>query len=119
MTYAPYEMSDDSPDLRSPALRQAQRAEFHDALATAHALNVRGKAEGWSEERRWGERLPQVRRGRQWTSAAELGDYLAEQWAYWNGRAPTEHDRAKIDRTAHAMWASRASERVVPPTEAA
>lgn len=115
MTYAPYEMSADSPDTRSPALRQAQRAEFHETMARAQALHTRGRTEGWTEERQWGERLPDVRTGRQWASAAELADYLASQWTYWNGKAPAEHDREKIDRTAQAMWASRASERVVPP----
>jgi hypothetical protein len=119
MTYAPYEMSDDSPDLRSPELRQAQRADFDHAMRSARALDTRGRVERWTEERQWSERLPDVRKGRQWKSAEELADYLASEWHFWNGKAPTDTDRAKIERTARAMWASRASERVVPTGDAA
>jgi hypothetical protein len=119
MTYAPYEMNETSPDLRSADLKREQRAEFHDTMARARTLQSRERAEGWTEERRWGERLPDVRKGRQWTSPGELADYLASEWHFWNGKAPSEQDRKKIDRTAQAMWTSRQVERIVSPSDAA
>lgn len=117
MTYAPYEMSADSPDLRSPALRQEQRATFDHAMTRARDVQSRERAERWSPERSWGERLPGATR--KWASATDLATYLASEWTYHNGKAPTAEDRAKIDRVAQAMWTRQESERVVPPSEVA
>jgi hypothetical protein len=117
MTYAPYEMSDDSPDLRSPELKREQRADYDRAMARARDVQSRERAERWSPERSWGERLPGARR--QWASAEDLATYLASEWQYHNAKAPTPEQREAIERTARAMWTSRESERVVPAGDAA
>jgi hypothetical protein len=117
MTYAPYEMNENSSDLRSADLKREQRAEFHDTMARARTLQTREKAERWSPERSWGERLPGAKR--QWKCAEDLATYLASEWQYNNAKPPTPEQREKIDRTARAMWTSRMSEAVVPSGDAA
>lgn len=114
MSYYHYEMDADAPDTRTPAEKQRQYEEFQAAWANATDLFRRGAKEGWTEERGWGERLPDVRKGRVWTSIDELAEYLAGEWRFWARNEPTPEDRKVIARTAREMWVSRVSERVVP-----
>lgn len=64
-----------------------------------------------TESTAWGRAMAASRK---WDSAAALADYLASQFAFWSGRAPTVPERLAIARTASTIWADAVSERVVP-----
>jgi hypothetical protein len=59
----------------------------------------------------WGRAIAASRK---WDSAAALADYLASQFTFWSGRAPTVDERLAITRTATTIWSDAVSERVVP-----
>jgi hypothetical protein len=64
-----------------------------------------------TESPAWGRAMAASRK---WDSAAALADYLASQFAFWSGRAPTVKERLAIARTASTIWADAISEEAAP-----
>jgi hypothetical protein len=101
-----YEGEDD----RTPDEKTRQRGVYHRAIA---------RAQSSINDESWAARRMQTAEQRQWKSAEDLATWLAGEWEYREGHVPNAEQRARIDRTARAIWATKASANVVPMEQSA